>query len=118
MSEMTKENRKVHLIYDGHRTHLRYSAVHIFREGNIMVYCLPSHPSDETQQLDVKLFGPFKNYLNAAISAAVRAVDKAEIDMFDLFHFAIKAYRKAFRPKMFYLLSQRRISGLRVLSLY
>lgn len=105
------------MIYAGYRDHLGFSAVKILREGSIIVYCLPSHTSGETQPLNVKLLGPFKSYLNVAISTAVRAIDKAEFGKFDLLHFISKAYSKSFKVTMFYVLLLRRVYGLRVLSL-
>lgn len=103
MLENTYGNRKVLLIYDGYRARLRYRYVNIFRELNIMIYCIPSRTSGETKSLDLKLFSPFKSYLNVFISVTVNNTERTELEMFDMQHYIIKAYNNTFISKNMYL---------------
>lgn len=61
VADLTKQGRKVLLLYDGYRSHMSLRAVQILRKGNVVAYCLPSHTSGKTQPLDLTVFGAFKH---------------------------------------------------------
>lgn len=64
--DLTAYGRKVLLIYDMSSTHMSLRVLELFLPKNVIVYALPAHTSVKTQQLDVVVFSPFKEALNAA----------------------------------------------------
>ena len=48
VAELTANDRKVLLIYDGYRAHLSVEVLEIFANNNIVVYALPAHTSEKT----------------------------------------------------------------------
>lgn len=92
---LQKMKRKLEILFicDGYRAHLRFSAVNIFYKGSILNAEFP-FTQVVRQPLDVNMFCLFKSYLNVAISADRRAVEKVVFDMYDLLHINTNAYRK------------------------
>ena len=70
---LTANYRKVLLVYDGYRSHMGLKVLEIFREGNVIAYALPSHPSGTKQLLDLHVFRSFKENLNMLIAQTSQA---------------------------------------------
>lgn len=51
VADLTANNRKLLLIYDGYRAHLSLEVVEIFANNNIAMYALRAHTSGNTQPI-------------------------------------------------------------------
>ena len=52
--------RPLLLLLDGHSLHYNPSVINKAAEEKVIIFCLPSHSSHETQPLDKGQFGPLK----------------------------------------------------------
>ena len=70
--DLTVNNRKLILIYDGYRSHMSVPVLEILHKHNTIDYALPAHTSGKTQPLDFCAFSPFKAALNEALNMTVK----------------------------------------------
>lgn len=101
LSDLTKNDRKVLLTYDGYRSHMSVDTLELFRENNIIAYALPAHTSGSTQPLDVAVFAPWKNNFREMLETFVagKPVLEQVVDEFDVCELLSKAYTNAFTPE-------------------
>ena len=64
VSDLTANGRKLLFIYDGYRSHMSLTVLHLFADNNIVVYALSAHTSGKTQPLDVVASSVFKKKLS------------------------------------------------------
>lgn len=55
----------VHLLYDGHRSHISLDLINWAKQENIILFVLPAHTTHVLQPMDVGCFGPFEKNYNA-----------------------------------------------------
>ena len=61
--------RPLVLLIDGHTSHIDISTAKLYRDNQILLYCLPPHSSHITQPLDVGFYGPLKTNWKKAVSS-------------------------------------------------
>jgi len=99
VADLTGNDRRVLLIFDGYRSHLSLSVLELFERNNIIVYALPAHTSGKSQPLDVVLFGSFKRALNNKMSDISSRDGMSNWDVFTLCSLMMSAYADAFTSK-------------------
>jgi len=99
VAHLTRDGRKVLLIYDGYRSHMSPAVLRLFRKRNIVAYCLPAHTTGVTQPLDLTVFGSFKTHLAETLRRMHSAGNAdARFDVFDFCRMMREAYVKSFTP--------------------
>jgi len=96
--DLTANNRKVLLIYDGYRSHMSLKVLNLFYANDIIAYALPAHTSGKTQPCDVVLFGCFKDELNKVMNSMLSPGDVHVWDMLDFCSMLREAYERSFTP--------------------
>ena len=96
---LTKDGRKVLLIYDSYRAHLSAANIELLERNNINVYVPPAHTSGKTQPLNVVLFLAFKNRLQTSVRSCAAPGIWKEYDILDLFSLLRDAYFRSFTTK-------------------
>lgn len=110
VSDLTKDGRKVLLIFDGYRSHMSVSVLEVLREGGVEVYILPAHTSGATQPLDVSLFSPLGATLNDLIAGVARTDAQVVYGKFEFARFISRAYEMSFTPEK--VRNAFRVSGI------
>ena len=59
VTHLTKSS-SVHLLFDGHHSHISLELIRVARENNVKLFCLPSNCTHIVQPLDMGVFGPMK----------------------------------------------------------
>ena len=99
VSDLTANDRKLLLIYDGYRSHMSLSVLQLFAENNIVIYALPAHTSGKTQPLDVVAFSVFKRKLNDIIFETADRFLGAPVTVFEFTDLLTAAYTATFTRK-------------------
>lgn len=82
------------LILDGYSGHIQYKFLNMMKEIRVVVIALPSQTSHVLQPLDVSVFGPYKNYLQAELHRVSRIASK--LTAFSVAVAISNAYLRAF----------------------
>ena len=100
VDHLTKDGRKVFLIYDGYRSHMSLAVLELMAQNGIIADALPAHTSGTTQPLDVSIFGPFKNAfrINLDIVVAGRRQLDSPLSEFDIATIITRSYEEATIP--------------------
>eukprot|EP00171_Calliarthron_tuberculosum_P002640 IDg2640t1 len=93
---LTREGKKVLLVYDGYRAHMSLECLQILKDGSVEVYVIPAHTSGVTQPLDVGVYSSFKNRINENLLAMTEATT-GPLSLYDMCSAFCAAYNNAFR---------------------
>lgn len=83
MKRKTINDKKVLLIYNGHKIHPGIKALDILKKVNFFVYYIPAHTSSLLQLLNVSGFGLFKKHLRDKMNTAVMVHHDLTFDHFN-----------------------------------
>lgn len=92
------EDSPVLVVFDNHDSHINIDLINMARENNVTLLTLPPHCSHKLQPLDVAVYGPFKNYFNAAAESLMLRQPGKPIQIYDLPELSKEAIEKAFTP--------------------
>lgn len=93
-----REDQKVLLLVDGHRSHVSVDLVRWAKEKGIIIFILPAHTSHILQPMDVACYGPLEKIYNNLCHKLMRE-SSAPITRYNVCSIACKAYLKALSPE-------------------
>lgn len=94
-SELTENERKVLLTYDGYQSHLSLNVLELLQSNNVIVYALPSHTSGKTQPCDCVLFSSSKHHVSQSLHNCVLANPDSVFDVYDFCSIIRHSYERA-----------------------
>jgi hypothetical protein len=97
------KNKKVLLLMDNHESHVSIAAITKARENSIIMLTFPQHTSHKLQPLDRCVFGPFKNYYNAACSNWMLTNLGKQVSVYSVGHLTSVAYPRCSNPIYIYI---------------
>ncbi|XP_053391991.1 uncharacterized protein LOC128554706 [Mercenaria mercenaria] len=89
-----RENQKVLLILDGHKSHVSLGICEWAKENGIIFFYLPPHTSHILQPLYVSCYGPFERIFNSECHKLMRQTE-ATLTLYNVCEVACRVYTKA-----------------------
>lgn len=93
-----RDNEKVLLLLDGHRSHVSVNLVEWAKQQGIIIFILPAHTSHILQPMDVSCYGPLEKIYNNLCHKLMRE-SSANITRYNVCDVAGKAYTRALSPE-------------------
>lgn len=98
--DLTKNDRKVVLIYDAYRVHTSIQMTRRFHHKVIVVYAFPPHSSGKILPLNVTVFGSFKQAISRAASDCGFPDDPVSIHIFHFCRLLTFLFQRSFLQKV------------------